>query len=132
MSRRLLLVDDDEAIRTIARIALERIGGWTVAEAHAGQLALDIAKDDGPFDAILLDVRMPGLDGPGTFARLREQPGCAATPVIFLTASVVRAEREQLLTLGAAGVLAKPFDPVALPGEIDRILQTTARQGAPC
>ncbi len=131
MSRRLLLVDDDEDIRTIARLTLERLGDWTVSEADSGQLALDVAMTAGPFDAIVLDVRMPGLDGPTTLARLREQPGCAETPVIFLTASVVRVEREQLLTLGAAGVLAKPFDPVALPGEIDRILSAGVHAETP-
>jgi len=122
MSRRLLLVDDDEDIRTIARLTLERLGGWTVSDAASGELALDIAMTAGPFDAILLDVMMPGLDGPATLARLRERPLSAGTPVVFLTAKAQRAERERLEALGAAGTVAKPFDPLTLSDEIDRIL----------
>jgi len=122
MSRRLLLVDDDQDIRTIARIALERLGGWTVADADSGERALDVAATAGPFDAILLDVTMPALDGPATLKRLRGEPSAAATPAVFLTAKVERAERERLLALGAAGVIAKPFDPLALPAALDRIL----------
>ena len=124
MSRRLLLVDDDEDIRTIARLALERLGGWTVSDADSGERALDVAITGGPFDAILLDVMMPALDGPATFERLRGEPSAAATPTVFLTAKAERVERERLLALGAAGVIAKPFDPVALPAELDRILST--------
>jgi two-component system OmpR family response regulator len=124
MSGRLLLVDDEEAIRTIASISLERIGGWTVIPAASGQEALDAARDDGPFDAILMDVMMPGLDGPDTLARMREEhvPAQQQVPVVFMTAKVGAAERERLLSLGASGVIAKPFDPMALPDELARIL----------
>lgn len=122
MSRRLLLVVDDEDIRAVARLALERIGGWAVADTDGGERALDVAMTAGPFDAILLDVMMPTLDGPATLERLRAEPFAAATPVVFLTAKVERAECERLLALGAAGVIAKPFDPVGLSAELDRIL----------
>jgi CheY-like chemotaxis protein len=123
MSRRLLLVDDEDAIRTIAGISLERIGSWTILAVSSGQEALDAARDDGPFDAILMDVMMPGLDGPATLARIREEGGLAQqVPVVFMTAKVGAAERERLLSLGASGVIAKPFDPMTLPDELDRIL----------
>ena len=122
--KRLLLVDDEEAIRTIASISLERIGGWTVIPAVSGQEALDAARDDGPFDAILMDVMMPGLDGPDTLARMREEhvPAQQQVPVVFMTAKVGAAERERLLSLGASGVIAKPFDPMTLPDELGRVL----------
>jgi two-component system OmpR family response regulator len=123
--KRLLLVDDEEAIRTIASISLERIGGWSVIPAASGLQALDAARDDGPFDAILMDVMMPGLDGPDTLARMREEGVPAQQiPVVFMTAKVGAAERERLLSLGASGVIAKPFDPMALPGELERILES--------
>jgi CheY-like chemotaxis protein len=122
MSLRLLLADDEDAIRTIATISLERIGGWTVISAASGQAALEAAQDDGPFDAVLLDVMMPGLDGPSTLARLREGVLLPSVPVVFLTAKVGTADREQLLALGAVGVLAKPFDPMTLPAELQQIL----------
>jgi two-component system OmpR family response regulator len=122
MSPRLLLADDEDAIRTIATISLERIGGWTVISAASGQAALEAAQDDGPFDAVLLDVMMPGLDGPSTLVRMREGVLMASVPVVFLTAKVGATDREQLLALGAAGVLAKPFDPMTLPAELQQIL----------
>jgi CheY-like chemotaxis protein len=66
MTRRLLLVDDEDAIRTIARISLERIAGWAVIPVASGQAALEADDDDGPFDAVLLDVMMrcPGSTDP--------------------------------------------------------------------
>lgn len=122
MSGRLLLADDEEAIRTIACMSLERIGGWSVISVSSGEAALEAAQDDGPFDAVLLDVMMPGLDGPATLARLREGVLLPSVPVVFLTAKVGAADREQLLALGAAGVLAKPFDPMTLPADLGEIL----------
>lgn len=121
MSRRLLLVDDEEAIRTIARLSLERIAGFTVIPAASGRAALEAAADDGPFDVVLLDVMMPGLDGPATLARLRAGPLPAGVPVVFLTAKTTPADRERLLALGAAGVIAKPFDPMTLPDQVRAI-----------
>ena len=121
--KRLLLVDDEEAIRTIASISLERLGGWTVVSAPSGHAALQAAHDDGPFDAVLMDVMMPGLDGPATLRRMRDGVLSPQVPVIFLTAKLGEAERERLLSLGASGVIAKPFDPMALPGELRQILE---------
>jgi CheY-like chemotaxis protein len=123
VSSRLLLIDDEEAIRTIAAISLERIGGWTVTSAASGRAGLKAVEDDGPFDAVLMDVMMPGLDGPSTLERMREGVLPLQVPVIFLTAKVGDAERDRLHSLGAAGVIAKPFDPMTLSGDIRRILE---------
>jgi len=124
-SRLLLLVDDDDAIRTIASISLERVGGWTVISASSGRAALEIAKDEGPFDAILMDVMMPDLDGPTTLERLRDKVLTLRAPIIFLTAKVGDAEQKRLLALGASGVIAKPFDPMTLPDQLQHILDRT-------
>ena len=121
MARRLLLVDDDDAIREIARISLERVGGWDVVAAGSGEDAVEIVEAGGVFDLIVLDVMMPGIDGPTTLGRLRGLLPPSA-PVIFLTAKLRAADRARLLALGAVGVVAKPFDPMALPAEIDGIL----------
>jgi len=118
----LLLADDEDAIRTIARISLERIARWTVIPVASGQAALEAAHDEGPFDAVLLDVMMPGLDGPTTLVRLRAGLIQPTVPVVFLTAKTGNTERERLFALGAAGVLAKPFDPMLLPDQLRRIL----------
>ena len=121
MARRLLLVDDDDAIREIAQISLERVGGWSVVAVGSGEAAVEIVEAGGVFDLVVLDVMMPGIDGPTTLGRLRG-PLPSTVPVIFLTAKLQAADRARLLALGAAGVIAKPFDPMTLPGEVDRVL----------
>jgi len=123
MSGRMLLVDDDETIREIATLSLERVGGWNVEVAASGEAALAAADERERFDAVLLDVMMPGLDGPATLTLLRERELIDdAVPVVFLTAKVPAGERERLLASGASGVIAKPFDPMSLPSELEEIL----------
>jgi CheY-like chemotaxis protein len=119
MSRRLLLVDDEDDIRAVAQLSLERVGGWEVVTAASGPEAVSAATGE-PFDAILLDVMMPELDGPSTLERLREE-GVQA-PVVFLTAKVQPGDRRALEATSAAGILAKPFDPMRLPEDLDRVL----------
>ena len=122
MSPRLLLVDDDDDIRTIVRMSLERIGGWSVVDVSSGQDAIEAASHGGHFDAVVLDVMMPGLDGPATLARLRDGVLPPTVPIVFLTAKIDRADREALVALGAVGTLRKPFDPVTLSAELERVL----------
>ena len=123
MSQRLLLVEDDESVRAIAHLSLERIGGWEVLDAPCGEDALQLLTSGAVFAVILMDVMMPGLDGPATLRRLRGDGLLANTPVVFLTAKAQRAERERLNALGAAGVIAKPFDPLTLPGQLQDLIQ---------
>jgi CheY-like chemotaxis protein len=113
---RLLIVDDDEDIRLIARMSLERIGGWEVLDAACAADAVEAARS-GPLEAVLLDVMMPGVDGPATLKLLRPVIG-PDTPVIFLTAKTQPADRERLAELGAAGLITKPFDPMTLPDDV--------------
>ena len=124
MNHRLLLVDDDDDIREIARLSLERIGDWTVVTASSGDEAVAAVAREKPFAAVLLDVMMPGSDGPATLQRLRAGPLGAETPVVFLTAKVQPADRRRLETLGAAGVIPKPFDPVMLAPQLRTILDS--------
>jgi CheY-like chemotaxis protein len=122
MIPRLLLVEDDEDIRAVARLSLARIGSWEVVEAACGEAALDTLADGEDFAAIVMDVMMPGFDGPATLRRLQAEGLLGDIPVVFLTAKAGRAERERLHSLGAAGVIAKPFDPVTLPEQLREIL----------
>jgi CheY-like chemotaxis protein len=108
--QRILVVDDDEAIRLITEKALSRIGGFSVAVAASGVEGVDMALAEAP-DMILLDAMMPGLDGPATLGRLRAHAATAALPVVFFTAKAMPAEIERLRNLGVAAVLTKPFDP---------------------
>jgi CheY-like chemotaxis protein len=118
---KVLLCDDEPDIRRIAEITLTRVGKLAVTLASSGAQAIDLAGRERP-DVILLDVMMPDLDGPSTFERLRADPATAAIPVIFMTAKAQKHEVAAFRALGAAGVIPKPFDPMALPAEVRRIL----------
>lgn len=119
--RRILLIDDDQGIREVARTVLEMVGGYDVETAASGMEGLEMART-GPPDAIVLDVMMPGLDGPATFALLQEQPETRDVPVILLTAKTQAADRSRFAAIGVAGMLSKPFDPMALCDQIAGIL----------
>lgn len=119
--RKVLLVDDEDDIRTIGQLSLSRVGGWMTVLASSGVEAVTKAALEKP-DLILLDVQMPGLDGPTTFSRLRAQEATAHMPIIFMTAKIQKQEVARYLELGAAGVIGKPFDPLKLPTEIQRLL----------
>ncbi|MCO6411310.1 MAG: response regulator [Thiogranum sp.] len=114
---RILYVEDEPDIQAVARIALETVGGFTVKICSSGKEALDSAAD---FDAdlILLDVMMPGMDGPSTLRALRRVPQLADTAAMFMTAKVQPQEVEHLISLGALDVIAKPFDPMTLAAQI--------------
>jgi len=118
--QRILMVDDDSDIRTVAQLSLTAVGGFTVEMCGSGAEAIEKAPAFGP-DLILLDVMMPGMDGPTTLNQLREIPSLARTPVVFMTAKVQPLEVAQLKASGALDVLAKPFDPMALPDSLRRI-----------
>lgn len=124
MSKTILVIDDDDDIREIAQLTLEVGASWRVMTATSGADGIEIAKTSLP-DAILLDVMMPGLDGPGTLSRLRDDPLTCDIPVVFLTAKARPAERDRLMALGVAGVLAKPFDPMELPQRVAALLGWT-------
>lgn len=122
---KVLLVDDDGDIRMIAAIALRQVGKWEVSTASSGAEALQKLAEMTP-DVVILDLMMPGLDGLGTLAAMRQEPALASVPVIFLTAKVRQNEVERYLAAGAVGVVQKPFDPMTLAGEITHILQQRA------
>ena len=114
---RILYVEDEPDIQTIARIALETVGGFTVEICSSGQEAVQKVDAFNP-DLILLDVMMPDMDGPTTMTALRQQTNARETPIIFITAKVQTQEVESYKALGAIDVIAKPFDPMALSQKI--------------
>ncbi|MGD2083421.1 MAG: response regulator [Chromatiales bacterium] len=117
---RILYVDDEADIREIVQLSLEAVGGFTVSLCASGSSALEAARSFRP-DLILLDVMMPGMDGPETLRRLRELPETAQTPVVFMTAKVQAGDLERYRELGAAEVVSKPFDPMTLAEQVRRI-----------
>ncbi|HYD30559.1 MAG TPA: response regulator [Azospirillaceae bacterium] len=118
--RKILYVEDEEVLQTITRMALTRLGGFEVETCSEGQLAVGHARAFSP-DLILLDVMMPGMDGPTTFAALQADGAARHIPVIFITAKVQPQEVERYLALGVTDVIAKPFDPMSLSGRLREI-----------
>jgi CheY-like chemotaxis protein len=118
--KRVLYVEDEPDIQAIAKLALEAIGGFSVKLCSSGGEALEIAPAFAP-DLILLDVMMPGMDGPSTLKALREIPALASIPVIFMTAKVQSHEVARYKELGALDVIAKPFDPMTLSETVKSI-----------
>jgi CheY-like chemotaxis protein len=119
---KILIIDDDHDIQEIASVSLRTLGQMEVIVAESGPEGLGKAAQEQP-DAILLDVMMPGMDGRATLAALRRDPATASIPVIFLTARPREAGAESGDEPGVAGVLAKPFDAVALPARVRAILE---------
>ncbi|MDX2271144.1 MAG: response regulator [Cyanobacteriota bacterium] len=117
---RILLVEDDPDIQAVAKLALEAVGGFTVNICSSGREALQMAPQFSP-DLILLDVMMPGMDGPSTLKALRELATFPTVPVIFMTAKVQTHEVEGYKQLGAMDVISKPFDPMTLSSQINDI-----------
>ena len=117
---KILYVEDDPDIQAIAVMVLDAISGFTLAACSSGAEAVSRAEAFAP-DLILLDVMMPGMDGPETLKGLREFPELATTPVVFMTAKVQPQEVAAYLALGAVGVIAKPFDPMTLAQELSDI-----------
>lgn len=119
--RTVLVIDDSDLIRAVAKLALGRQEGWEVICAESGAEGLDLAHRNQP-DAVLLDVVMPGFDGPDTCKRLREDDATREIPVIFLTAQSDEAELARLAELDVAGVIAKPFEPAGLAAQVSALL----------
>ncbi|RPF70988.1 response regulator [Aurantiacibacter spongiae] len=114
---RVMYVDDEPDIREIAEISLSLDPGFEVRTANGGEAALALAAEWRP-DVALLDVMMPGMDGPELLSRMRAEPALADLPVIFVTARAQKTELQTFATLDAKGIIAKPFDPMTLSSQV--------------
>jgi len=121
MTKRVLIIDDEEDIRQVAALSLEAVAGWEVAMACSGPEGIARAVSENP-DAILLDVMMPEMDGPTTFLELQKHPETAGIPVLLLTAKVQAADQRRFADISVAAVLFKPFDPMTLADQIAVVL----------
>jgi len=118
--RRICCVEDDDDIRRIMRLSLERIGKMTVDLVADPALAIDSMIAFRP-DLVMLDWMMPGMDGPTLLRKMREVPETRALPVVFITAKASQRELAELRALGAAGTISKPFAPKDLPEQLRAI-----------
>jgi two-component system, OmpR family, response regulator len=115
--RTVLYVDDEPDIREIVELSLGLVEGLNVEVCESGERALQRLPDITP-DLVLLDVMMPGTDGPTTLQRMRADPRFANIPVVFVTAKAMPAEVARFRALGAVAVIAKPFDPLQFGQQI--------------
>jgi len=121
VARTILIIDDSALVRRLVQLGLGGDSGWPTHQAESGAEGVAMAARAQP-DAILLDVEMPGLDGPATLAILRAQEATREIPVLFLTGHSAEADRSRLMALGAAGLIPKPFRPAGLAAEVARLL----------
>lgn len=121
----ILLAEDDPDIALLAQIALEEIGGFAFQRFETGEQLLAAAMARPP-DLIMLDYRMPGMNGAEVFAKLRATQTVAAVPVIFMTASLMPAHVRKLIDMGALDVIAKPFDPLTLAARVEEVWRAGA------
>lgn len=127
--KKILYVEDDTSIQLVTRLALEDVGGLELKICSSGQEALEVAAEFAP-DLLLLDVMMPGLDGPTTLLELRKLETTGNTPAIFMTAKVQQQEVATLEQLpGTIGVIAKPFDPMTLASQLRAAWSHCQQQG---
>ena len=120
MAEKVLIIDDDVDTLRLVGLMLQR-QGYLISAAANGEQGLAKAFEEKP-NLILLDVMMPDMDGPSTLQLLRSNQATAEIPVIFLTAKVQGSDRKRFAEMGVAAVLAKPFDPMLLCGQIAEAL----------
>lgn len=116
----ILYAEDEPMVREIGLYALREIGGLNVEVCESGDQVLEAAIASRP-EIILLDVLMPGLDGPDVLKDLQLNPETRAIPVVFVTAKTKPAEVKELMQAGAVDIVEKPFDPLTLSTEVQAI-----------
>ncbi|MDH6098219.1 response regulator [Anabaenopsis sp. FSS-46] len=121
MTKKILIVDDEKDICAVLRVSLEKFALWQAIVATSGKEAILKAKLESP-DAILLDVSMPDMDGFQVWEKLQADAATQLIPVILVTAKVLSKDRKHFSTMGVAGVITKPFNPVKIWEEIVRII----------
>ena len=119
MTRRVMIVDDDESVRSLLRLTLPA-EGFEILEAPDGVAAIALLDREKP-DLVLLDWHMPRASGADVLDAVKRR--LPHVSVIVLTASAVHAERVRAETLGVDAFLTKPFSPLELLGEVERLLR---------
>ncbi|MEL6815745.1 MAG: response regulator [Cyanobacteria bacterium J06598_3] len=123
-TKRILIVDDEASIQKVVGLSLKLEASWESLTASSGHEGIAQAETHHP-DAILLDVMMPELDGISTFEALSANPKTQSIPVILLTAKTGTAEKRLFQSIGVAGVITKPFNPLTLASEMAKLLDWT-------
>ena len=117
---RICYVEDDEDIQRIVRMSLERVGKMTVEVVGDPTKAVAAMTAFGP-DLVMLDWMMPAMDGPTLFRQMQLRPETKSLPVVFITAKAAQRDLDELMKMGAAGTISKPFNPKDLPDQLRAI-----------
>jgi len=117
---RICYVEDDEDIQRIVRMSLERIGKMAVSVVSDPTKAIEAIAAFKP-DLVMLDWMMPAMDGPTLFKQMKTRPETSGLPVVFITAKAAQRDLDELMALGAAGTISKPFSPKDLPDQLRAI-----------
>lgn len=121
MTRRILIIDDEERIREVVRACLEDLAGWQALTAASGMEGLQVAIAESP-DLILLDVSMPNMNGFQFSEQLQQSESLRQLPIILLTAKVLAGDRKSFTQMQIAGVITKPFNPLTLCQQIAELM----------
>jgi DNA-binding response OmpR family regulator len=124
-ARRVLVVDDERAIRLLCRVNLAA-SGMDVLEAENGLTALELARCERP-DLVLLDVMMPDVDGWTVARELADDERTREIPIVFLTARADTADKRRGQQLGGVGYVVKPFDPVTIGDLVEDVIERVER-----
>ncbi|MBD2570185.1 response regulator [Anabaena lutea] len=116
-TKKVLVIDDEDDIREVAKISLEIMAGLEVILARTSREGLQKAETEQP-DAILLDVMLPDMDGLMTFQKLQSNPATKHIPVILLTAKVQASDQRRFADLAVKAMIAKPFKPAQLAEQL--------------
>lgn len=123
MTKRILIIDDEEDIRDVVQVSLEEFGSWLTIAAASGAEGLEIATTEAAtLDAIVLDISMPDMDGFQVCENLQANSATCNIPVIVLTAKVLPRDQQRLANLEVAGCITKPFDPTTIWQRVAEIL----------
>lgn len=118
--KKILYAEDDFDVQTVVELTIQAMSSYELKICNNGKLLLDCVEEYNP-DLILLDVMMPEMDGPTTFKNLQQNEKTKQIPVIFMTAKAQAHEVEAFREVGVIGVITKPFDPVNLCSEIEKL-----------
>jgi CheY-like chemotaxis protein len=121
MPRRILIIDDEQDLREIVQLSITCFTAWEAECAATGAEGIQKATTE-PFDAILLDISMPDIDGFHVFEQLRSQPATQTVPIILLTAKIQPNDRRRFAEMRINGLITKPFTSETIAAQIAEIL----------
>lgn len=124
MEKRILVIDDSPSVRKMVEFTLKS-KDFQVASAEDGQEALELMAEEQEFDAIILDINMPRMNGLEFLQELRPNGANASIPVIMLTTEGQEADKDRAMGLGATAYIVKPFTPTQLLGLVTQMLESS-------